>query len=137
MNRPTSRTLTLSALGLATALLVACGGGDAPDQATGTEASSIQVAQTDTAVRVLSSSDDSGKASSEPATIVSQKQYTFSAQIERGEHTGRRLSGTLLLRSVSEGDTTRLEGSLVPAAALPRRRPPPTRRPRRTRCAQS
>ena len=116
MKTNTMKSLRLTALSLATAMLFGCGGSDGTSGAADTAqgASTVAVSETATALRVsVSGSSDSGSAQA----VLAQMQYTFSASVTAGADAGKTISGTLMLKTEQEDGATEVEGLLIPTTA--------------------
>lgn len=116
MKASTMKSLKLTALSLAAAMLFGCGGGGGTPGAAGADPSVVVVSDSASALRV-SVAGASGSGDSAPSTVLSQAQYTFSANVTAGQHAGQTITGTLLLKTEQEDGETEVEGLLVPTTA--------------------
>ena len=116
MQTNTMKSLRLTALSLATAVLFGCGGSDGTSGAAGTAqgASTVAVSETASALRV---SVSGGADSSSAQTVLAQMQYTFSASVTTGTDAGKTITGTLMLKTEQEDGATEVEGLLIPTTA--------------------
>src|SRR2546423_6480953 len=107
----------LAACAVAGVLVFGCGGGGTSDTSTAMQGDTVQMLSSPSGVEVVALGA-SRNGSTTPTVQWATRQLAFRAAVTAGAHTGRTLSGTVLLKAESDGHGgMTLQGRLLPGTS--------------------